>query len=323
VVLVGLALTALFVYRRLLRRGMRWLNSGSGSAAAADTSEPAGQQHGSLGGRLFKIVLFGGVAIYLIVPLVAVALYSVAGRWVGPLPDYLTLDNWLESFSSPTITSAFSTSLWLAFWTTLIVIVLTVPAVYWAHVANRRIRPLLELAAVIPFALPFVVIGFAVLVFSGMAMPQLQGTFALLVMVSVAVAFPFVYWTVDASMAAADVRRLTEAAAACGASQAQTLRRVVLPGIKAGIATAAMLSFALAIGEFAIVRMLGGGIVTIPIWSAQQMETRGGGLGPLAVITTVVFAILFVLSVAIALVNRGRAASVGPSTGNVAPAGQQ
>jgi putative spermidine/putrescine transport system permease protein len=141
-------------------------------------------------------------------------------------------------------------------------------------------------------------------------------------MASVAVSFPFVYWTIDASMAAADVNRLTEAAASCGASQLQTLRRVVLPSIKAGLATAAMLSFALAIGEFALVRLLGGPIITIPVWSAEQMQVRGGGLGPLAVVTTIVFVLLFLISAAIAYVNRGRAAAVGPGTSGVASSGQ-
>lgn len=321
VILIALALTALFIYRRLLRRGLRWLNTAS-TGSLAETAAPARAQRNSTGSRVLKWLLFGGVALYLIVPLVAVALYSVAGRWVGPLPDYLTLDNWVEAFTSPSILSAFSSSIWLAIWTTVLVLILTVPAVYWARVVNRRIRPLLEFTAIIPFALPFVVIGFALLIFSGMAFPQLQGTFVLLVMASVAVSFPFVYWTIDGSMAAADVTRLTEAAASCGASQAQTLRRVVLPSIKGGLATAAMLSFALAIGEFALVRLLGGAIVTVPIWSAQQMEVRGGGLGPLAVVTTVVFVLLFVLSVAIAYVNRGRAAAVGPGTSGVASAGQ-
>jgi putative spermidine/putrescine transport system permease protein len=321
VILIGLALTALFIYRRLLRRGMRWLNTGS-AGSLADTGEPSPPQRATSGARVLKWLLFGGVALYLIVPIIAVALYSVAGRWVGPLPDFLTLDNWIEAFTSPSILGAFSSSIWLAIWTTVIVLALTVPAVYWARVANRRIRPLLEMSAVIPFALPFVVIGFSLLIFSGMVFPQLQGTFVLLVMASVAVSFPFVYWTLDGSMAAADVARLTDAAASCGASQVQTLRRVVLPSIRGGLATAAMLSFALAIGEFALVRLLGGGIVTIPIWSAQQMDVRGGGLGPLAVVTTVVFVLLFVISAAIAYVNRGRAAAVGPSTSGVASAGQ-
>jgi putative spermidine/putrescine transport system permease protein len=200
---------------------------------------------------------------------------------------------------------------------------LTVPAVYWAHVRNTRIRALLEVAAAIPFALPFVVIGFAILIFSGIFMPPLQGTFVLLVFASVAVSFPFVYWTIDGAMTAADVRRLTDAAASCGASPWQSLRRVVLPNIRAGVATAAMLSFALAIGEFALVKILAGSIVTIPLWSAQAMEQRGGAIGPLSVVTTVVFVMLFVVSVAIAYVNRGRALSrdqvaVGPQVSEVA-----
>ncbi len=222
------------------------------------------------------------------------------------LPDGYTLAHWIETFSSARVLSAFATSLTLGAWTTVLVLVLTVPAVYWARTRNPRIRPVLEAAAVIPFALPFVVIGFALLHFSGVFAPGLQGTYPLLVLAYVAISFPFAYWAIDGAMAAADVRRLSEVAAACGASQWQTLRRVVLPNISAGITTAALLVFALAIGEFALVKVLASSVMTIPVWSASAIIATGGSFAPLSVVTTVVFALLFVLSAAVAYVNRGR-----------------
>lgn len=321
VVLIVLAITALVFYRRLLGRGLRWLGSASiGTTSAGEGS--LGGRRGTRGpsSRAARALLFGGFALYLAIPIAAVAVYSFAGRWTSSaLPENYTIHNWVTTFTSPTILGAFATSLTLAFWTTVLVIGLTVPAVYWARVRNRRIKPLLELTAAIPFALPFVVIGFAVLTFSGTFMPRLQGTFVLLVLASVSVTFPFVYWTVDGAMAAANVHRLTEAAAACGASSWQTLVRVVLPNIRAGLATAAMLSFALAIGEFALVKLLAGSIVTIPVWSAEAMQLRGGSLGPLSVVTSVVFVMLFLVSVGIAYLNRGRIAQVGPGISDVAP----
>lgn len=322
VVLIAMAVTALFFYRRLLGRGMRWLGAGSGGGASLGEVAPA-KPPGNRGGRirLGTVLLFGAFGLYLAVPIIAVAVYSFAGRWTSALPESVTLDNWVTTFSSPTILGAFTTSFTLGLWTTVLVVALTVPAVYWARVRNGRIRPLLEISAAIPFALPFVVIGFAVLTFSGIFMPRLQGTFLLLVLASVSVSFPFVYWTVDGAMAAADVRRLTEAAASCGASSWQTLLRVILPNIRTGVATAAMLAFALAIGEFALVRLLAGSIVTIPIWSAEAMQARGGSVGPLSVVTSVVFVLLFVISVAIAYVNRGRFSTVGPAVGEVATGG--
>jgi putative spermidine/putrescine transport system permease protein len=319
-VLIALAITALVVYRRLLGRGLRWLGTTSMSTSHTEGSLSGRRSGRGRGSRFAKALFFGGFALYLAVPIAAVAVYSFAGRWTSTaLPENYSLNNWVTTFTSPTILGAFATSLTLALWTTVLVIGLTVPAVYWARVRNRRIRPLLEISAAIPFALPFVVIGFAVLTFSGIFMPRLQGTFVLLVLASVSVTFPFVYWTVDGAMAAANVHLLTEAAASCGASAWQTLVRVVLPNIRAGVATAAMLSFALAIGEFALVKLLAGAIVTIPVWSAQAMQLRGGSLGPLAVVTSVVFVMLFLISVGIAYLNRGRLAQVGPGIADVAP----
>jgi putative spermidine/putrescine transport system permease protein len=316
VLLIALALTALFVYRSLLRRGRRWLgghlddptgignrplsHAGTGRGRAADAG---------------RILLFGGFLVYVAVPILAVALYSIAARWTASaLPEAFTLRYWIETFADPKVFRAFSTSLTLGAWTTVLVLGLSVPAVYWARVKNARITPILELSAAIPFALPFVVIGFAVLEFSGAVMPALQGSYLLLVLVYVAVSFPFVYWALDGAMAAADVKRLSEASETCGASPLQTIRKVVLPAIKPGLVTAAMLSFALAIGEFALVKVLAGSLTTISIWSAGRMTATGGGISGLAVVTTVVFTMLFALSAGVAYLNRGRLAQSLPGT---------
>jgi putative spermidine/putrescine transport system permease protein len=236
-----------------------------------------------------------------------VVLYSFAGRWAGTiLPAELTLRYWTSAFSDPGIVRAFITSLSLGACTTVLVLALAVPAVYWARVRNPRITPVLDLAAAIPFALPFVVIGFALLQFSGIVLPWLQGTYALLVLAYVSISFPFAYWALDASMATANVRLLTEAAEACGSSTIQTIRRVVLPNIKPGLATAAMLAFAVAIGEFALVKVLASSITTLSLWSAGQMQAAGGAFGSLAVVTTLVFVMLFAISAAVAYLNRNR-----------------
>jgi putative spermidine/putrescine transport system permease protein len=306
VVLIVLAVGALLVYRALLRRGTRWLAAGRG-AASSGTERATRRARGGRLGRAGGLLLFGGFATYLVLPIVAVVLYSLAGRWTAHLlPDYLTLEHWQRALASTRIVGAFTTSLSIGLWTTLIVLVLTVPAAYWARVRNRRIRPVLELSAAIPFALPFVVIGFALLHFTGLFVPPLQGSYPLLVLAYVAVSFPFVYWAIDNALAAADVSRLTEAAAVAGASTWQTLQRVVLPNIRSGIATAAILAFALAIGEFALVKVLAGSLNTIPILSASMMRESGGTFAPLAVVTSVVFVMLFIMSVVIVWLNRDR-----------------
>ncbi len=71
-------------------------------------------------------------------------------------------------------------------------------------------------------------------------------------------------------------RRLLEASAVLGRTRAGTLLRVVLPMSKAGLATAAVLTFAHTIGEFGVVLMVGGNIpgqtrtVSIAIYDSVQ-----------------------------------------------------
>jgi len=320
VVLMVLAIGALLIYRALLRRGMRWLAAGSSGMGSAPGRLRPQVGTGHRGARIGRTLLFGSFTLYLGLPIAAVVLYSVASSWTSAaLPDGYTLRYWVETFASSRILGAFATSLSLGVWTTLLVLALTVPAVYWARAKNPRVRPLLESAAAIPFALPFVVIGFALLQFSGIVAPQLQGSYALLLLAYVAISFPFVYWAIDGAMAAADVKRLSEVAASCGASAWQTIVKVVLPNIRTGVATAAMLAFALVIGEFALVSVLGGSIITISVWSAAAINATGGSLAPLSVVTTVVFALLLVLSAAIAWVNRDRSTQGLPVIAQTGP----
>jgi putative spermidine/putrescine transport system permease protein len=222
------------------------------------------------------------------------------------LPNGYTLDNWLTTFGDDRAANALVTSLSLAVLTTVLTLVLVVPAVYWSHTVNRRIRTALEMSAAIPFCLPFIVIALALLQFAGMVAPWSQGTYPLLAIGYVAVSFPFVYWAVDGAMSAAGIDRLSEAAAVCGASRAQTVIRVVVPSIRPGLASAAMLCFATVIGEYAMVSVLASSINTIPVWSAHVLLNRSNpGYAPLAVVTLTVFVLLLVLSFVVARFTRG------------------
>jgi putative spermidine/putrescine transport system permease protein len=170
------------------------------------TQSRAGGRVGRAGRNLF----FGAALVYFCLPMVAVLLYSFATRWTAHvLPDGYTLEWWQATIS---------TSISLATLTALIDIAVVVPAAYWSRVRNARIRHVVEVAAAVPFALPYVVIAFGLMQFSGVVAPQFQGTFPLLVAGHAAIAFPFVYWAVDGAMAAASIERLSETAEACGAS---------------------------------------------------------------------------------------------------------
>jgi putative spermidine/putrescine transport system permease protein len=275
--------------------------------------------------RLATRILFLLAAVYFIVPMLAVLIVTLAGRWTANiLPDSYTLDWWKASLGNPDLVGSFSTSLVLASGTAILDLLFVVPAAYWARVRNPRLRPIIELGAAIPFCLPYIVIAFGILQLSGIAVPALQGTFLLLMLGHTAIAFPFVYWAVDAAMAAAGVERLSEAAEACGASPVQILRSVILPNITPGLVTGSILAFATSFGEFAMAQVVGRGVRTVPIWSAEALRSyisAPGTFNQLAVITFVTFVLLFVLSAVIVYWNRNQNLRLLPGAAAVGEVG--
>jgi len=264
--------------------------------------------------RVARWILFGAVATYLLLPVLAVFLYSVATVWRARiLPDGYTLDHYLAVVSDERILGAFGRSMVLATMVTVVVIVVVVPAAYWARIRNPRIKPLIEVGAAIPFALPFVVIAFGIDRIVGMLIPGVQNTFGVLLVGSAAIAFPFFYWAVDGAMSAAGIERLSEAAETCGARPHQTVVRVILPAVRTGVITGAILVFATSFGEFALAQILvGAAFETLPLWQADALLQTTGRFNDLAVTTVVSFVLLFLLAALLVIWGRGQTLRLVP-----------
>lgn len=256
---------------------------------------------------LGRIVMLGALAIYLLLPVVAVVLYAFATRWTtNILPDGYTWAHWRSALTDIRLIYVVLQTAGLATIVTLLVNGLVIPAIYWQWTHNPRIRIHTELTAMIPFVLPFVVIAFGVLLFSGQVVPSLQGTVWLLGLGHVAIAFPFFYWAVDNAMAAANVPLLNEAAQTCGATLIDTLWRVVLPNIRSGIATGSILVFATSFNEFALVQILvGNRFETISLYSFDLLTGTNADFHKLAVITCLTFVTIFLISVLSVYWDRG------------------
>jgi molybdate transport system permease protein len=95
---------------------------------------------------------------------------------------------------------------------------------------------------------------------------------------------------------------LIEASATLGASRWDTFRRVVLPGSRVGIASAALLAFAHTLGEFGVALMVGGNLPgqtrTVSIALYDMVEAmRYDEAGRLALgLVAFAYVVLFALS---------------------------
>jgi putative spermidine/putrescine transport system permease protein len=185
-------------------------------------------------------------------------------------------------------------------------LVLVVPALLYVHLRAPRFKRWLEFLAIIPWAMPGVVLALALI--RAYVSPYNVSRPMIMVLTYTLVSLPFMFRAIDASLSAVDLRTLTEAAQTLGAGWASVVRRVILPNISSGILSAALLVAALASGEYVLARLLGGtGWKTFALYQAEAQFTDGRVAAALAVIG---FTFSWVISMAL-IVLSGRRGQAG------------
>lgn len=161
-------------------------------------------------------------------------------------------------------------SLQVSVLSSLIVILFGVAAAWWLSRTSFKGKVMLETVFMLPLVLPPSVVGFVLLVMLGRKSwfgqwvesffnaPVLFTWWAAVIAATV-VAFPLVYQTMKAAFCAVD-RVLEEAARSSGANEWQVFRYITLPLTYRSLASAYILGFARALGEFGATLMVAGNI---------------------------------------------------------------
>jgi molybdate transport system permease protein len=209
---------------------------------------------------------------------------------------------------------AIGVSVRLAVATTAILLVVAVPLAGWLAFTRRRWPVLVEAVVALPLVLPPTVLGYYVLVALGTRSPfgrwwqdmtgsTLAFTFTGLLIASVLYSLPFAVQPLLAAFQGVP-RRLLEASDVLGRGRVATLLKVVLPLSRAGLATAAVLTFAHTVGEFGVVLMVGGNIpgetrtVSVSVYDSVQAfdyATAGRTSAVLLVFSLVVLSATYAL----------------------------
>ena len=170
----------------------------------------------------------------------------------------------------PEAWQAIALTLKLAALTTVLLVLLATPLAWWlAHTRSPWRAPVSALAT-LPLVLPPSVLGFYLLVAMGpqgplgqftqaMGWGVLSFTFTGLLIGSIIFSLPFAVQPIQNAFEALGTRPM-EVAATLRASPLDAFFTVALPQARAGLLTAAVLSFAHTVGEFGVVLMIGGNI---------------------------------------------------------------
>lgn len=205
--------------------------------------------------RLLLLVPFG---VFFLVPLVAMLDFSTRERGGGR-----TGRAWAALIQDEQVSSAILTSVLLAAFTVVLMVVLLVPTMIWVRLRAPKASRLVEFLCLLPLAIPALVIVVGI---SGVYawVNYLLGNSALtLTFAYVVLVLPFAYRAVDGSLASINAVTLAEAARSLGAGWTTVITRVVLPNIWPGVLSAAFISVALVLGEYTFASLLN--FETLPV----------------------------------------------------------
>lgn len=259
---------------------------------ARASAEPRGS---TAPARVMVIALF---LLFMIVPIIATALFSISIRWDRTLwPEGFTIEWWAKVMGKSAFRTTLVNSLSVSAATVLLSLALVAPTAYWVHAKLPRAKPLMEILAIIPFGFPAVVLALGLIRFYGALPVPFVNSPALLVCAYVTITLPFMYRPVMNALETLDTGTLTEAAGSLGASERQTFLLVILPNIRSGIVNGSLLVFSAAFVEFALANLLvGTRFKTFPMYLVEFTRFDGRQASALALIS---FACAWVISLGI------------------------
>jgi putative spermidine/putrescine transport system permease protein len=198
--------------------------------------------------RWFILLLVG---FYLLLPMVAMLDFSTRGA-----PGTRSLEAWAAIPSSPGLIASIIASLQLALLSVLGTMLLLLPTMVWVHLRVPRLRRTLEVICLLPLTIPAIVLVVGLAPIYKWVTYFLGGSPLTLTFVYLVLVLPFAHRAIDASLRSVDVTTLSEAARTLGASWPRTFIGVIVPNIRVGIMSAAVISIALVLGEFTIASLL-------------------------------------------------------------------
>lgn len=230
---------------------------------------------------------FLGVTALACLPHLGVILLSVAEAWYGSVvPEHLTLRHFTEALGNGLVVPSIRNSLLYAGGATVIALAVGLGIAWVVVRSDLKLRGWLDTLAMLPLAVPGLVMAFGYLALSQEGKPFhfLVGAggspFLLLVIAYAIRRLPYLVRSAVAGLQQANPA-LEEAAKSLGATPFRMLRRIALPLIGANLAAGCILAFAFAMMEVSDSLILAQQAQHYPITKAiyTLLSTLGNGTG--------------------------------------------
>ncbi len=215
-------------------------------------------------------LIVGATLLFLYLPLITLMVFSFNTSRRNVVWQGFTTDWYVKAFNNDSLLQAFVNSLTIAFFCTIISVVLGALAAVMLWRFRFPGKTVVEGGMALPIVVPEICLGVAMLVFFARVMPWPMGlpwplNLGAIIIAHVSFAFPFVATVVRARLASFN-RELEEAAKDLGASEWRTFWDVLVPHMQPGLIAGALLAFTLSLDDFVITFFTAGpDTITFPV----------------------------------------------------------
>jgi putative spermidine/putrescine transport system permease protein len=247
--------------------------------------------------NLFRYVVFTVFGLFFLLPLLAMARFSLEGARLGTWS--VTAWRQIASYQNteiPPLLSAVEITLELAVITSAVMLVLVVPTMIWIRLRVRWLARTMEFLCLLPLTIPAIVLVVGLgPIYNKIAHLSLSAL--MLFWVYVILALPYAYRALAAGLNAIDATTLSEAARSLGASWFSVIVRVIAPNMWQSILNALILTWALVLGEFTIAFLLLYVNLQVELYSISRNTPNAGVLFSTSTAALLfAFALLLILS---------------------------
>ncbi|MHB8135364.1 MAG: ABC transporter permease [Anaerolineaceae bacterium] len=198
------------------------------------------------------------IIIYLLIPLLATAVYSMFQKWTGILPEGFTLGHYQSLLSNKAFLLTLGRTILVCIIPIVLTVFLTLLALFAVTIYFPKFEKYIQILCMIPYTIQGVILSVSILSlyagvkgFLGLRLVMLIGAYCIIIL-------PYVYQGIRNSMQAINMPMLIEAAEMLGASKLNAFFKVIVPNIIAGITVSSLLSVGIIFGDYVLIRNITG-----------------------------------------------------------------
>ncbi len=215
-------------------------------------------------------IIVGATLLFLYLPLITLMIFSFNDSRRNIVWQGFTLKYYEKALANDSLIQAFVNSLTIAFFCTIISVILGALAAVMLWRFRFPGKTAIEGGLALPIVVPEICMGVAMLVFFARVVPWPVGlpwplNLGAITIAHISFAFPFVATVVRARLSSFN-RELEEAAKDLGASEWRTFWDVLVPHMQPGLIAGALLAFTLSLDDFVITFFTAGpDTITFPV----------------------------------------------------------